>query len=133
MRRSCGIRVRRDVTKGDIYSLCQDLALRFGAGHTFLPLMCCEGGIAWEMWPDKKEKQHKSLRFSVNGSDQKSWPQVNCSWQNSEDVAIQCDTDTLHGYRKKCRYVRICCCASNCAWTVKEWNTFKQCLKKYTS
>jgi hypothetical protein len=121
------------VTKGDIYSLCQDLALRFGAGHTFLPLTRCEGGIAWEMWPGKEDYQHKSLRFFVNGKGEKSWPWVNSSWENSEDVAIQCDTDTIDGHRFKHRSVRIGCWAYKCAWTRKEWSIFKQCLKKYTS
>ena len=128
----CSIRVRRDVTKGDIYALCQDLALRFGAGHTFLPLARVEGGISWEMWPGKEEKQLKSLRFRVNGNNKQMWPHVDSdcsSWQNSEDVAIQCDTDTIHA---QSRHVCICSYNHNAAWTRKEWNTFKLCLKKYT-
>ena len=70
---SCWIRVKRNVTKNDIYALCQDLTLRFGTGHTFLPLARVEGGISWEMWPGKENGQWKSLRFHVNGRNKLIW------------------------------------------------------------
>ena len=131
----CLIRVKQNVTKGNIASLCQNLALRFGVGHTFSPLDRVEGGIAWEMWPGKENGQFKSLRFCVNGSGRQMWPYVgqdcSSSWQNSEDVAIQCDTDTIDGRRFKRRHVHISSYDHNAAWTRKEWNIFKQCLNKY--
>ena len=129
----CSIRVNQNVTKGNICALCQDLALCFGAGYVFSPLDRVEGGVAWEMWPGKEDGQLKSLRFCVNGSDQKEWPYAGggSSWQNSEDVAIQCNTDTIHGHHLKCSHVSICSYDLNAAWTQKEWNIFKLCLKKY--
>ena len=130
----CLIRVKRNVTKSDIYALCQDLALRFGTGHTFLPLERVEGWISWEMWPGKENGQCKSLRFHMNGKNKLMWPHVDgdCSWQNNEDVAIECDTETIHGHQFRSHHIRIESYDHNAVWTSKEWNIFKQCLKKYT-
>ena len=93
------IRIKKDIYKKDIITICNDLGMIFGSGNSFSPLKRGGGGIAWDTWSNGEDKtgmvhaghSSKSIRFYSKGS----WPLVPedsmVSWKDSNEIVFKCD------------------------------------------
>jgi hypothetical protein len=72
-----------DITKNDIYQICQDLECAFHLvlhedNYKFVPLKRLEGGIECICWPKRKQNESKQIKFTCK---QIKWPWITAKWK----------------------------------------------------
>lgn len=67
----------KGLTTKDVVALCVHLNHAFGEGYEFVPEPITEGGILMKNWPEKQQKQYKTIRFGVDrNSGGSGWPWI---------------------------------------------------------
>lgn len=106
---TCGpkLRFRRNVTRSDYISICNDLSKEFskvfGGDYVFEPEPIKEGGFVLTEWPGKKDKMYKSLRHLLGNGTAKlfdiKWPWIGENvldeWEKDDSLLIP---KTSNGY-----------------------------------
>jgi len=121
-------RTKRTLTKGDIAKFCSELSELFSSNfhgeYKFRPLRRCEGGIECNMWPGRRPKHYKQIRFHhLLGIWPKKietdWPEV---WASAYEKDIPVAFDNSQIYERRRPPCDIC--------TVIPWNSAERVLLK---
>ena len=123
------LRSTKALTNKDVIKVCQLLNERFGEGYEFKPEAITEGGILMKQWPNKKQGEYKTLRFSFPHDGQ--WPTISDNlieeWKTGQEQIIfkseNNNKDLILSLRLKAFYGAPC-------WTLQELRILEECFQK---
>jgi hypothetical protein len=129
--------ITRDITKGDMVNICNELTDKFDNKYIFEPEPICDGFIYI------KNQKYKSMRLSCFHA---PWVNRNVmeEWKDNKDIFVKKTTDDkFNGKRKTYSNTRLgangCNYYSTClksfydapAWSYDELDTIKDVLENY--